>query len=391
MLQFAKRLASKASSHCHNRLPFQVLVSDASIDLQTVSNGFNYSAITGLLAAVYLQTFWGLIQLPLPLNSTVSIPGFPPLQVSELPSFISDYGSSPAWFDVIVIQFSNVDGADWVFFNTFYELEKEVLDWMSSLEELHEWPDGKPKGSVLYVSFGSLESLEVEQMEELAWGLKWQTATSCGSGLIQLPLPLNSTVSIPGFPPLQVSELPSFISDYGSSPAWFDVIVIQFSNVDGADWVFFNTFYELEKEVLDWMSSFWKVWAIGPTVPSMYLDERLDSDVAYGVNLFKPELHELARWQAEGLGPVRKQQKRPNFQAISMRRLGRKALCIEPRSPGAGDAAVDQSDHDAKQGGCMGMGLRLAEMRKISDKRDDRAVLKEPVKGENAREVKENR
>lgn len=34
------------------------------------------------------------------------------------------------------------------------------------------WLDEKPKGSVVYVSFGSLIDLSIEQMQELAWGLK---------------------------------------------------------------------------------------------------------------------------------------------------------------------------------------------------------------------------
>lgn len=34
------------------------------------------------------------------------------------------------------------------------------------------WLNDRPKGSVVYVSFGSLVDLKPEQMEELAWGLK---------------------------------------------------------------------------------------------------------------------------------------------------------------------------------------------------------------------------
>ncbi|XVE51313.1 hypothetical protein DITRI_Ditri02bG0029900 [Diplodiscus trichospermus] len=108
------------------------------------------------------------------------------------------------------------------------------------------------------------------------------------SGLLQLPLP-GPDVSLPGLPPLQVSELPSFVCLYGSYPAWFDVVVSQFSNVDGADW-------DLEKEVVDWMSKFWNVKTIGPTIPSMYLDKRLENDKDYGMNLFKPKTSACLSW-----------------------------------------------------------------------------------------------
>ncbi|XVE72644.1 hypothetical protein DITRI_Ditri11bG0054600 [Diplodiscus trichospermus] len=114
-------------------------------------------------------------------------------------------------------------------------------------------------------------------------------------GLLQLPLP-GADVSLPGLPTLQVSELPSFVCLYGSHPAWFDVVVSQFSNVDGADWVFFNIFYDLEKEVVDWMSKFWNVNTIGPTIPSMYLDKRLENDKDYGMNLFKPKTSACLSW-----------------------------------------------------------------------------------------------
>ncbi|GLT64021.1 hypothetical protein SLA2020_365380 [Shorea laevis] len=35
-----------------------------------------------------------------------------------------------------------------------------------------KWLNDCPKGSVVYVSFGSFADLEVEQMEEIAWGLR---------------------------------------------------------------------------------------------------------------------------------------------------------------------------------------------------------------------------
>ena len=39
-------------------------------------------------------------------------------------------------------------------------------------EECMEWLDNKSKGSVIYVSFGSMVPLDKEQMEEIAYGLR---------------------------------------------------------------------------------------------------------------------------------------------------------------------------------------------------------------------------
>ncbi|KAE8653718.1 Tetratricopeptide repeat (TPR)-like superfamily protein isoform 1 [Hibiscus syriacus] len=87
---------------------------------------------------------------------------------------------------------------------------------------------------------------------------------------------------------LKVWELPSLVYHHGSNPAWYDVVVGQFSDIEEVDWVLVNTFYELEKEVAGWMSKFCKLGAIGPALPSMYLDKRLKNNKDYGQNLFNP-------------------------------------------------------------------------------------------------------
>ncbi|GLT46084.1 hypothetical protein SLA2020_198690 [Shorea laevis] len=114
-------------------------------------------------------------------------------------------------------------------------------------------------------------------------------------GLLQLPVS-GPTVSFPGLPLLEVSDTPSFVSHYGSYPEVFDMVMNQFSNVNEVDWVLFNTFYELETEVVDWLSKLWKVGTIGPTIPSMFLDKRLEGDRAYGINLFKPNTADCMNW-----------------------------------------------------------------------------------------------
>ncbi|KAB2602440.1 hypothetical protein D8674_003445 [Pyrus ussuriensis x Pyrus communis] len=108
-------------------------------------------------------------------------------------------------------------------------------------------------------------------------------------GLLKLPLPPDSEILLPGLPPLQPSDMPSFIHVFGSYPAFFKMVVDdQFSNVDKADWILCNTFYELEEEVVNWMAKFWLFRTIGPTLPSKYLDKRREEDTEYGFSLFNP-------------------------------------------------------------------------------------------------------
>ncbi|KAL5794444.1 hypothetical protein ACOSP7_003038 [Xanthoceras sorbifolium] len=113
-----------------------------------------------------------------------------------------------------------------------------------------------------------------------------------------LPLPLSgSDVSIPGLPLLQPSETPSFVYASESTPqALHDFIMNQFSNVDEADWMLFNSFYKLEEKVVDWMAKLWKLGTVGPTLPSIYLDKRLEDDKVYGINLFKPNTSACMNW-----------------------------------------------------------------------------------------------
>ena len=44
------------------------------------------------------------------------------------------------------------------------------------------------------------------------------------------------------------------------------------------------------------MAQKWKVMTIGPTLPSMYLDKRLQDDTDYGLSLFKPETASCLNW-----------------------------------------------------------------------------------------------
>ncbi|XP_021829522.1 UDP-glycosyltransferase 74F2-like isoform X1 [Prunus avium] len=119
-------------------------------------------------------------------------------------------------------------------------------------------------------------------------------------GLFKLPVVDDqSEISLPGLPPLKLFDMPSFVYDFGSYPAIFKMVVGQFSNVEKADWVLCNTFYELEKQVVDWMATFLPLKTIGPTIPSHYLDKRLEDDKQYGVSLFNTNNDACMKWLNE--------------------------------------------------------------------------------------------
>lgn len=68
---------------------------------------------------------------------------------------------------------------------------------------------------------------------------------ACGA----LKLPVEAAVELPGLPPLDLPDFPSFISVHGSYPAYFKMVLNEFSNLGRADFVLVNTFYKLEAEV----------------------------------------------------------------------------------------------------------------------------------------------
>lgn len=116
-------------------------------------------------------------------------------------------------------------------------------------------------------------------------------------GLLTVPLLSDSPVLLPGLPELRPPEMPSFVYKYGSYPGFTDMVLGQFSNIDAADWVLCNTFHELEEEVLNkWMKKHWRVITVGPTIPSMLLDKRLEDDKDYGINLYKPDSTLCINW-----------------------------------------------------------------------------------------------
>ncbi|XP_068662286.1 mogroside IE synthase-like [Aristolochia californica] len=168
---------------------------------------------------------------------------------------------------------------------------------------------------------------------DLAKGLGLLGATfftqSCAVGAIYYNVQLGKAallldsgfVASVGLPPLEESELPSFVTNADYAPGFrvlllgqfrnlekadwilcntFDVtnadyapgfrvlLLGQFRNLEKADWILCNTFDGFEDEVLNWISRAWgkPMKAIGPTVPSFYLDKRVEGDKDYGLSLW---------------------------------------------------------------------------------------------------------
>ncbi|XP_040992313.1 mogroside IE synthase-like [Juglans microcarpa x Juglans regia] len=115
-------------------------------------------------------------------------------------------------------------------------------------------------------------------------------------GELKLPLSEPEVLQLPGLPPLEPQDLPSFIYKLGSYPGCLEMFVGQFSNVEKADSILCNTIYELEQEAVDWMSKIWPMRTVGPTIPSMFLDKRLEDDKDYGFSIFKPNTDACLKW-----------------------------------------------------------------------------------------------
>lgn len=89
--------------------------------------------------SIYYHVNRNHLKIPLS-NSLVSLPGLPDLETSETPSFVHKPDLFPAVRDLVLSQFTDIDRADWVFFNTFYKLEEEVCFWFqNSLLRTVKW------------------------------------------------------------------------------------------------------------------------------------------------------------------------------------------------------------------------------------------------------------
>ncbi|MCD9642435.1 hypothetical protein HAX54_029261 [Datura stramonium] len=106
----------------------------------------------------------------------------------------------------------------------------------------------------------------------------------------------GSPVSLPSLPLLEKQDLPSFVCQSDLYPSLRKLVFSRNINFKKADWLLFNSFDVLEKEVIDSLRSQYRIKTIGPIIPSMYLDKRLKDDKEYGLSLFKPNSETCMKW-----------------------------------------------------------------------------------------------
>lgn len=153
--------------------------------------------------SLYYHYVHGLVEFPAEddLVARVQLPGLPAMSVADVPSFLLPSNPYKLLTDAILQQFRTIHKASWVFVNSFYELESEVVDALPGvspsppplipvgpLVELEEdaavrgdmlkaaddcvgWLDEQAPRSVVYASLGSVVVLSAEELAEMAEGL----------------------------------------------------------------------------------------------------------------------------------------------------------------------------------------------------------------------------
>ncbi|CAG7876789.1 UDP-glycosyltransferase 84A2 [Brassica rapa] len=133
----------------------------------------------------------------------VQIPCMPVLKHDEIPSFIHPFSPYSGLREVIIDQIKRLHKPFAVLIDTFYSLEKDIIDHMTNFsrtgvvrplgplykmaktlicddikgdmsetrDDCMEWLDSQPVSSVVYISFGTMAYVTQEQISEIAFGV----------------------------------------------------------------------------------------------------------------------------------------------------------------------------------------------------------------------------
>ncbi|KAG5604381.1 hypothetical protein H5410_025873 [Solanum commersonii] len=118
-------------------------------------------------------------------------------------------------------------------------------------------------------------------------------------GTFSLPVKIeeNEPLLLPGLPCLYPIDVPGFIREPESYPAYLAMKMSQFSNLKMLIGFLTILFKSLkERYIARGISKFWPAKLIGPMVPSLYLDGRIENDKGYGASLWKPLSEECLNW-----------------------------------------------------------------------------------------------
>ncbi|KAG7022480.1 Gallate 1-beta-glucosyltransferase, partial [Cucurbita argyrosperma subsp. argyrosperma] len=154
--------------------------------------------------SIYYHCYHKSVPFPSELEPKIDVhlPILPLLKNDEIPSFLHPNNIYGVLGKVLLSQFSKLSIPFCILMDTFDELEKDIINYMSNItplkpigplflnpqnvetevsgdclkaEDCMEWLNSKPPQSVVYVSFGSIVHLKQDQINELAYGL-------CNSG-----------------------------------------------------------------------------------------------------------------------------------------------------------------------------------------------------------------
>ncbi|KAM7483231.1 hypothetical protein LguiB_007814 [Lonicera macranthoides] len=237
LLQFAKRLSSKGLKTTFATTPYTLSsVTASGVGLHPISDGYDGG---------------GFIQAP------------------SLESYLASFkAAGTATLTELILKFKDTD----------WPVNCLVYD------SLLPWGIDVARGMGIYGAVFLTNSASVCSMY-------WHAR----EGGLSLPVKKGPVV-LPGLPELRLSEMPSFVAEYVEQSPYLAAIMDKFAILDQIDWVFINTFEELESELAKAMSGLWPLTMVGPMVPSSYLDNQIKGDTDYGASLWKPIGEESSKW-----------------------------------------------------------------------------------------------